>query len=77
MIGDGYTSILCQEDMAFDGDQLRSTSTHGFSKNDIVNPWKNNKECFSLITEKTCISLQSVLGVNLIMCCSGPFSVHF
>lgn len=63
--------------MAFYGDQLRAMSTHDFSTNDMVNPWQNNKQCFPLITEKTCISLQAVLGVNLIMCCSGSFLVNF
>lgn len=77
MIGDGYNSILCQEELAFPGDQLRSMSTLGFSTNDMANPWQNNKQCFSFITEKISISLQSVLGVNLIMCCLGPFLVNF
>lgn len=43
MIGDGHNSIVCQEDMAFYGDQLRSTSTLGFPANDMVNTWQNNK----------------------------------
>lgn len=77
MIGDGHNSILCQEDMAFDGNQLRSMSTHGFPMNDMVNSWQNNKQCFPFITEKTCISLQAVLGENLIMCHLGPFLVNF
>ena len=60
MIGDGPNSFLCQGDMAFDGDQLRSMSTHGFPANDMINPWQNNKQHFPFITEKTGISLQAV-----------------
>lgn len=76
MIGDGHNSIVCQEDMAFYGDQLRSTSTLGFPANDMVNTWQNNKHCFPFITEKTCISLQALLGTKLIMCCVSPFLVN-
>ena len=76
MIGDGHNSILHQEDMAFDGYQLRSMSTLGFPENDMVNPWQNNKQCFAFITEKTYISLQAALGANLIMHCPSPFLVN-
>lgn len=63
--------------MSFDGNQLRSMSTHGFPTNDMVNPWQNNKQYFPFITEKTYISLQVVLGRNLIMYYLGPSVVNF
>lgn len=63
--------------MSFDGNQLRSMSTHGFPTNDMVNPWQNNKQYFPFIAEKICISLQVVLGRNLILCCLGPSLVKF
>ena len=76
MIGGGHNSILRQEDMAFDGYQLRSMSTLGFPENDMVNPCQNNKQCFPFISEKTCISLQASLGANLITFCPSPYLVN-
>ena len=61
MIGDGHNSILRQEDMAFDGYQLRSMSTLGFPENDMVNPCQNNKQCFPFISEKTCYNEETIL----------------
>lgn len=42
MIGDGYSSILPQEVLPFDGDQIKSMSTHSSLTNDMISPWQNN-----------------------------------
>lgn len=59
------------------GDQLKLMSICGCPTNDMVNPWQNSKQCFLFITEKIRIFLQAVFGVNLTMCCLGPFIIHF
>lgn len=42
MIGNGSSSILHQEVLTFDGDQIRSMSTLSSLTNDMINPWQNN-----------------------------------
>lgn len=59
-ISDGHNSILSQEYIEFDRDQLRSMSTHGFSTNDILNPCQKNQQFFPFITERQVLSLSCV-----------------